>query len=142
MDFKDWLPYIMAIISGVGSWWGSYHMSTKKAKQDLSALKEQTKLDIEKLMNQHKLDLEELKEKHNLQMIAKDKEQKHKLELIQKEHENELIRKEKELENTAKYSAMSGVFNGFMNGMFEKAINTPEIQSEITNKLREGFKIK
>ena len=56
------------------------------------------------------------------------------------EHENELIRKESELENTAKYNAAGNIMTGLFNGMLGGAFNSPEIQGEITKKILEGVK--
>ncbi len=135
MEVKELLPYVVAILTGISSWIGSYFMSTKKFKQDMSTLKEQNKYDLERLMNQHKLDLEALKEKHNMEMKLKDKEHGHQLEIMQKQHDNELIRKEKELEDTVKYDAMGGLFSNIMN----TAMNNPKIQNQIEKEITKAF---
>lgn len=140
MNIKELMPYIIAILSGIGSWIGSYAMATKKAKQDINTLKIQNEHDIEKLMSQHKLDLDALKEKHKLEIETKMKEHEHKLEIIQKEHENELIRKEKELEDTAKYGAIKDLMGGVFGNMLGSAVNTPEMQEMISSELKKSLK--
>lgn len=96
--------------------------------------------EIEKLTEQHKVDIEAIREQHRLEMESKDKDHQHNLEILQKEHENELIRKERELENTAKYKAAGSIMTGLFNEMLGGALNSPEIQGEITKRILEGVK--
>ena len=58
---------------------------------------------------------------------------------MQKEHDNELIRQEKEQENTVKYNAMGNVMTGLFNGVFGGIMNSPEVQSEMSKKILEGM---
>ena len=60
---------------------------------------------------------------------------------MQKDHENVIIRKESELENTAKYNAAGNIMTGLFNGMLGGALNSLEIQGEIAKKILEGVKI-
>ena len=55
------------------------------------------------------------------------------------EHENELIRQEKEQVNTAKYNAMGNAMTGLFNRLFSGAMKSPEVQSEISQKILEGI---
>ena len=91
-------------------------------------------------MERHKVDIEAIREQHRLEMESKEKDHQHKLEIMQKEHENEMIRKESELENTAKYNAAGSIMTGLFNGMLGGALNSPEVQGEITKMLLEGVK--
>ena len=104
------LPYIIAFLTGTGSWIGSYLMATKKSKQELKALEESNKHEIEKLMTQHEIDIESLKENHILEMDKENAEHKHKIEIIELEHKNELTRKDHELESSAMYKAVGDLF--------------------------------
>ncbi len=129
------LSCVPAFISGILS----FLLAKNQAKSENKKLVLSNKHEIEKLMEQHKVDLESINEQHKLEMQAKEKEHLHKLEIIQKEHENALIRKEKELENTAKYNAAGNLMTGIFNGVLGGAINSPEIQGEITKKILDSF---
>lgn len=72
-------------------------------------------------------------------MQSKEREHQYKLEIMQKEHGNELIRQEKEQENTAKYNAMGNVMTGLFNGVLGGIMNSPEVQSEMSRKILEGM---
>ena len=91
MEIKDLLPYIIAILSGIGSWIGSYLMATKKSTQELKALEKSNTHEIDKLMKQHEVDITSIKEKHKLDMEIKDKDHQHQLELLEKQSQNTLI---------------------------------------------------
>ena len=128
---------IPAIISGVVS----FILSKSQSRSEIKKLKLANEHEIDKLMEQHKVDIEAIREQHRLEMEAKEKDHQHKLEIMQKDHENAIIRKESELENTAKYNAAGNIMTGLFNGMLGGALNSPEIQGEIAKKILEGVKI-
>ena len=64
MEFEDVLPYIFAIVTGIGSWIGSYIMATKKSKKEFEH-------EIEKLNIAHKHQLE-LLEKQNQNLLLQN----------------------------------------------------------------------
>jgi hypothetical protein len=97
IEIKDALPYVVAILSGIGS----FIASTKKAKQELKTLEEKNRHELEKLMKQHEIDIEALKEKHKLEMEKVASDHKNKFEMISLEHKNELSKKAQELELSA-----------------------------------------
>ncbi len=125
---------IPAIISGVIS----FILAKSQSKSEIQKLKLANEHEIDKLMEQHKVDIDAIREQHRLEMEAKEKDHQHKLEIMQKDHENAIIRKESELENTAKYNAAGNIMTGLFNGMLGGAFNSPEVQSEITKKILEG----
>ena len=128
---------IPAIISGVVS----FILSKSQSRSEIKKLKLANEHEIDKLMEQHKVDIDAIREQHRLEMEAKEKDHQHKLEIMQKDHENAIIRKESELENTAKYNAAGNIMTGLFNGMLGGALNSPEIQGEIAKKILEGVKI-
>ena len=127
---------IPAIISGVIS----FILAKSQSNAEFQKLKLANEYEIDKLMEQHKVDIDAIREQHRLEMEAKEKDHQHKLEIMQKDHENAIIRKESELENTAKYNAAGSIMTGIFNGMLGGAFNSPEVQGEITKKILEGVK--
>lgn len=127
---------IPAIITGAVS----FVLAKNQSKAEMQKLKIANEHEIDKLMEQHKVDIEAIREQHRLEMEAKEKDHQHKLEIMQKDHENAIIRKESELENTAKYNAAGSIMTSLFNGMLGGAFNSPEIQGEITKKILEGVK--
>lgn len=129
---------IPAIITGIVT----YIVARKNAASQISIIKEQNKHDLEKLMEQHKVDIDSLKEKYRLETEEKDREHVRKLELMQKEYELKLKQQESEAENTAKYGAVKDIFSGLMGGMVSSAINTPEVQQQMSKAFIDAFKAK
>ena len=127
---------IPAIISAIVS----FVLAKNQAKSEIERLQLANKHDLEKLMEQHKVDIDAIQEKHRLEMDTKEKEHQYKLELIQKEHENEIIRKEQELENTAKYNTAGNIATGLFNSVFGGVLNSPEVQGEITKRVLNGVR--
>lgn len=119
------LSCLPALVTGIFA----YFTATKNANLKIRELQKQNEHEINKLMEQHKVDIDALKEKHTLEMENKGAEHRHKIEIIELEHKNELVRKEQELEATAKYGAMGGLLSdpkkieGFLNLM-----SNPEFQ--------------
>lgn len=131
---------LIACIPAIISALVSFVLAKHQAKSEIERLQLANKHDLEKLMEQHKVDIDAIQEKHRLEMDAKEKDHQYKLELIQKEHENELIRKEQELENTAKYNAAGNIMTGLFNGVLGGALNSPELQGEITKRILNGVR--
>ncbi len=129
---------IPALVTGIVT----YLVAYKNAASQVKIVKEQNKHDIEKLMEQHKVDIDSLKEKYRLEAEEKDREHTRKLELMQKEYELKLKQQESEAENTAKYGAMKDLFGGLMGGMVSSAINTPEVQQQMSKVFTDAFKKK
>ena len=132
MELKEILPYIVAILSGLSSWVGSYIMATKKSKQELKTLEESNKHEIDKLMKQHEIDLESIKEKHKLEMENKNAEHEHKIEVIELEHRNKLAKIEQEHEASAKYGAIEDLVSNpdKLLGLLE-VVNNPKYKKFI-----------
>ena len=129
---------IPAIITGIVT----YLVAHKNATAQIKVIKEQNNHDLEKLMEQHRIDIDSLKEKYRLEAEEKDREHIRKLELMQKEYELKLKQQESEAENTAKYGAVKDIFSGLMGGMVSSAINTPEVQQQMSKVFTDAFKAK
>lgn len=129
---------IPSIIAGVGT----YLVAKKNASSQIKIVKEQNKHDLDKLMEQHKVDIDSLKEKYRLESEEKDKDHSRKLEITEKEYEYKLRQQESKAENSAKYGAMKDVFGGLIGGMFTSAMNTPEVQKQMSDSFAEAFKKK
>lgn len=129
---------IPSIITGLVT----YLVAHKNASDQIKVVKEQNKHDLEKLMKQHKVDVDSLKEKYRLEAEEKDREHTRKLEIMEKEYEYKLKQQESEAENAAKYGAMKDVFGGLVGGMFTSALNTPEVQKQMTDAITDAFKKK
>lgn len=129
---------IPSVIAGVGT----YLVAKKNASSQIKIVKEQNEHDIKKLMEQHKIDIDSLKEKYRLEAEEKEREHVHKLELMQKEYDLKLKQQEREAENTAKYGAAKDIFSGLMGGMVSSAINTPEVQQQLSKAFTDAFKTK
>ena len=63
-------------------------------------------------MKQHKIDIEALNEKHRLDIETKEKEHQLKIEEIKVQNEQEILKREKELSNSAMYSMIMEIQNG------------------------------
>lgn len=129
---------IPALVTGIVT----YLVAHKNASSQIKIVQEQNEHDIKKLMEQHKIDIDSLKEKYRLEAEEKDREHVRKLELMQKEYELKLKQQESEAENTAKYGAVKDIFSGLMGGMVSSAINTPEVQQQMSKAFTNAFKTK
>ena len=138
MEIMDLLPYVMAVLTGIGSWMGSYFMSTKKNKQELKSLSESNKHEIEKLMKQHEVDINSLKEKHKLEMDRANLEHKHKLEIMEKENQNLILQKQQEQKASEQNMLMQGAA-GELGSMLSGAFNTPEMQSKLQQEIMKSM---
>lgn len=140
MNFSEIFPYIFSLLIGVCSWRGAYMTLTKKIQQDIDILKESNKHEIERLMNQHKLDMDSLIEQHKMELEKIEKEHQNKMQLLEIDHENEIKRKEKELEDSAKYGAVKDIVGRLFGGIMSNAMGSPGLQEEINKQIKEGLK--
>lgn len=108
---------VPAVIAGVVSYLGSM----KKASTSLKEVQEKNKHELKKLMEQHKIDLDSLKEKHKLD-----------LEMIERQHQHELTMKDKEMQGVIAQQVLKPMFEMFM--------NNPDVQSELTSRIKEQVK--
>lgn len=129
---------IPAVVTGIVT----YLVAYKNAAAQIKIVKEQNKHDLNKLMEQHKVDIDSLKEKYRLETQEKDREHTRKLELMQKEFELKLRQQENEAENTVKYGALKDVIGGLMGGMVSSAMNSPEVQKQMSEVFADAFKKK
>lgn len=120
MNLNDVLPFASAVILAIISGLGSYFAAINKSNKDLIQLREQNKLDIEKLMNQHKMDLEALERKHQMDVEKMEIEHKHKVELMQKEMEGKLG-------------------SDVLTGVFSEMMKAPEIRNQMSKSLLQGM---
>ena len=135
MNANLWTQLLIAIIPALITGAGSLIIALKKCKNEINTLKTNNKHEIEKLMKQHEIDLEALKENHRLDMETKEKEHQLKIEEIKVQNEQEILKREKELSNSAMYSIMGDATKDLFTGIF----SSPEIKEEINKKIKEGF---
>ena len=135
MNANLWTQLLIAIIPATITGIGSLIISLKKCKNEIRTLETNNKHEIEKLMKQHEIDLNALKEKHRLDLETKEKEHQLKLEEIKVQNEQEILKKEKELSNSAMYSMMGDATKDLFAGIF----SSPEFKEEMNKKIREGF---
>lgn len=136
MNANLWTQLLIAIVPALITGAGSLIIALRKCKNEISTLETNNKHEIEKLMKQHEIDIEALKEKHKLDMEAKEKEHKLKIEEIKVQNEQEILKREKELSNSAMYSMMRDATKDLFTGIF----NSPEFKEEMSKKIKEGFK--
>lgn len=98
-------------------------------------LETNNKHEIEKLMKQHEIDIESLKKRHKLNIETKEKERQLKLEEIKIQNEQEMLKREKELSNSAMYSIMGTATKN----LFSVIFSSPEFKEEMTKKIKEEF---
>lgn len=122
MDANLWTQLLISIVSALITGAGSLIIALKKCKNEIKTLETN---------NKHEIDIENLKEKYKLQSEAKQQEHDLKIKEMKIECENEILKKEKEFENQAKYGAMGDIFKG----MF----SSPELKKEIDKKIKEEF---
>lgn len=137
-----WKTLLIACIPSLLTGLVTYFVAHKNAAAQIKVVKEQNKHDIDKLMEQHKVDIDSLKEKYRLEAEEKDREHTRKLEIMEKEYEYKLKQQESEAENTAKYGAMKDALGGLIGGMFTSAMNTPEVQQQMSSAFADAFKKK
>lgn len=135
MNANLWTQLLIAIIPALITGAGSLIIALKKCKNEINTLETNNKHEIEKLMKQHEIDLEVLKENHRLDMETKEKEHQLKIEEIKVQNEQEILKREKELSNSAMYSIMGDATKDLFTGIF----SSPEIKDEINKKIKDGF---
>ena len=85
--------------------------------------------------NHNITNIEALNEKHRLDIETKEKEHQLKIEEIKVQNEQEILKREKELSNSAMYSMMGDATKDLFAGIF----NSPEFKEEMSKKIKEGF---
>ena len=135
MNANLWIQLFIAIIPALITGVGSLIIALKKCKNEINTLETSNKHEIEKLMKQHEIDIDALKEKHKLDMESKEKEHKLKIEEIKVQNEQEILKREKELSNSAMYSIMGDTTKDLFTGIF----NFSEFKEEMNKKIKEGF---
>lgn len=130
-----WNQLLIAIVPALITGIGSLIIAIKKCKNEINTLETSNKHEIEKLMKQHEIDIEALKEKHKLDLETKEKEHQLKLEEIKVQNEQEILKKEKELSNSAMYSMMGDATKDLFSGIF----SSTEFKEEMNKKIKEGF---
>lgn len=128
---KEFMPYIVAIITSIISGFCSYLKSKSDFKNQVKTIEMNNKHEIDKLMEQHKIDIESLKEKHKLEIELKDKEHEHEKEIIELKSKNAINEQSQEAMN----NALSGVMGGIMNDVI-----SGKIKAEDLKKISKDFK--
>ena len=128
---------VPAIISAVVS----VILAKNQTNAEIKRMQTENKHDLEQLMEQHRVDIDAIREQHRLEMEAKEQDHQNKIELMRIEHENEIIRKEHELENTAKFNTASNIMSNMFSDILGGVLKSPELQNEITKKILDGVKI-
>ena len=135
MDANLWTQLLIAIVPALITGVGSLIIALKKCKNEINTLETNNKHEIEKLMKQHEIDIEALKEKHKLDMETKEKEHKLKIEEIKVQNEQEILKRKKELSNSAMYSMMGDATKDLFTGIF----NSPEFKEEMSKKSKRNL---
>ena len=135
MNANLWTQLLIAIVPALITGAGSLMIAIRNCKNEINTLETNNKHEIEKLMKQHEIDIEALKEKHKLDMETKEKDHKLKIEEIEVQNEQEILKREKELSNSAMYSMMGDATKYLFTGIF----SSPEFKEEISKKIKEGF---
>ena len=135
MNANLWTQLLIAIVPALITGVGSLIIAIKKCKNEINTLETNNKHEIEKLMKKHKIDIEALNEKHRLDIETKEKEHQLKIEEIKVQNEQEILKREKELSNSAMYSMMGDATKDLFAGIF----NSPEFKEEMSKKIKEGF---
>lgn len=136
MDVNLLVQLLVAIVPAIFSGIVSYLIATKNCKNEITTLKTSNEYEIEKLMKRHEIDIESLKEKHKLDMETKEKEHQLRIEEIKAKNEQEILKKEKELLNSATYSIMGNATKELFSGMF----NSPDVKNALNKKIKESLK--
>ena len=165
MNANLWTQLLIAIVPALITGVGSLIIAIKKCKNEINTLETNNKHEIEKLMKQHKIDIEALNEKHleriakdpefialNEDLKIRDERRERKflsLNFQERKAENdkddarrlkdlneqEILKREKELSNSAMYSMMGDATKDLFAGIF----NSPEFKEEMSKKIKEGF---
>ncbi len=135
MDANLWTQLLIAIVPALITGTGSLIIAIRNCKSKINTLETNNKHEIEKLIKQHEIDIEALKEKHKLDMEIKEKEHELKIEEIKVQNEQEILKREKELSDSAMYSMMGDATKDLFTGIF----SSPEFKEEMSKKIKDGF---
>lgn len=135
MNSSLWSQLLIGIVPAIISGIISFLISMKQFKNELKKVETNNKHEIDKLMKQHEIDINSLKEKHKMDLELKEKEHKLKMEEIRIQNEQDILKKEKELSDSAMYSMMEGATKDLFSGIF----NSEEFKEEISKKIKESF---
>ena len=72
-ELKEFMPYIVSILTAIISGISSYSLSKRNFKNEVETIKLNNEHEINKLMEQHKVDIDHLKKKHKLEIELKEK---------------------------------------------------------------------
>lgn len=109
---SPFLPYLVAIISSVISYFKSKH----EFRVEIKKIEVNNQHEIDKLMEQHKVDIENLIEKHKLEMEAKDKDHEHEKEILELKSKNQINEHSQEVINNAIAGELGGILNNLLFG--------------------------
>lgn len=115
-ELKEFMPYIVSILTAIISGISSYSLSKRNFKNEVETIKLNNEHEINKLMEQHKVDIDNLKEKHKLEMELKEKEYVHEKEMQQLKSRSVIDEKNQELMNTALSGVVADIFKDVMSG--------------------------
>lgn len=115
-ELKEFMPYIVSILTAIISGISSYSLSKRNFKNEVETIKLNNEHEIKKLMEQHKVDIDNLKEKHKLEMEIKEKDFQHEKEMQQLKSKSIIDEKNQELMNTALSGVVADVFKDVMSG--------------------------
>lgn len=129
MNANLWTQLLIAIVPALITGVGSLIIAIKKCKNEINTLETNNKHEIEKLMKQHNR-YWSIKWKHRLDIETKEKEHQLKIEEIKVQNEQEILKREKELSNSAMYSMMGDATKDLFAGIF----NSPDFKEEMSKK--------
>ena len=115
-ELKEFMPYIVSILTAIISGISSYSLSKRNFKNEVETIKLNNEHEINKLMEQHKVDIDNLKEKHKLEMELKEKQYVHEKEMQQLKRKSAIDEKNQELMNTALSGIVADIFKDVMSG--------------------------
>lgn len=123
MEFKDMLPYLVAIVGSFISYLGAKTNTEKTLNNEIDKLDKNNKHEIEKLMKQHEVDIENIKEKHQLEL--QKMEMAHRFEL-------------EKMDRAVQSNAMGAIFEK----LGDKMMESPELQRLIEQGMSDSMKKK
>lgn len=135
MNANLWTQLLIAIVPALITGAGSLMIAIKKCKNEINILETNNKHEIKKLIKQHEIDIEALKEKYKLDMESKEKEHKLKIEEMKVQNQQEILKREKELSNSALYSVLGDASKDIVTGI----VNSQDFKKEMNKKIKEGF---
>ena len=89
-------------------------------------------------MKQHEVDIKSFKEKHVMEMEKLDVEHKHKLEIMDKDSENTLMRQKQEQQASQQSALLQGMSGGLAT-LMEGLLNNPKIKTQIDQGIEESL---